>query len=73
MPHTPVTGYRELNEEELAHMNGLKAIENELGEFLKGVAELEGVDQRCLALGRANLQQGFMWAIRSIAKPTSKL
>ena len=73
MPHTPVTGYSELSESELTAMNKFKALENEIGEFVKFVEQMEGVDQRCLALGRTNLQQGFMWAIRSIAKPTSKL
>lgn len=31
-------------------------------------ARIEGVDPRLLALAKTNLQQGFMWFVRSIAK-----
>lgn len=27
-------------------------------------------DRRCLALGRTNMQQGYMWLVRGIAMPT---
>ena len=31
----------------------------------------EGTNKRAVALGKTNLQQGFMWAIRGVAQPTT--
>ena len=39
------------------------------GELFKQVGQIEGVDSHLLALAKTNLQQGFMWFVRSIAKP----
>ena len=72
MAHTPVTGYRELNTEELALINNIKAIENEIGKLMNEPCN-DAVDGRMTALARTNLQQGFMWWIRSIAQPKSEL
>ncbi|WP_443096906.1 Acb2/Tad1 domain-containing protein, partial [Pseudomonas tremae] len=38
-------------------------------ELFKQIGKIEGVDPRLLALAKTNLQQGFMWFVRSIAKP----
>jgi hypothetical protein len=73
MAHTPVTGYRELSKDELLLINKLKELENTVGKFLTLMVQQDGIDQRCLALGRTNLQQGFMWTIRSVAQPKSEL
>jgi hypothetical protein len=35
------------------------------------IGENRLTDKRSVALATTNLQQGFMWAIRSIAKPTT--
>jgi hypothetical protein len=71
MAHTSVTGYRELSTEELALMNECKAVAITVGEIVKKVMDTHGVDQRWVAIGRTNLQQGFMALIRSIAQPTT--
>lgn len=39
------------------------------GALFKQISQVEGVDPRLLALAKTNLQQGFMWFVRSIAKP----
>lgn len=46
-------------------MNSIKALEADAGELFKQNGQIEGVDQRTLALAKTNLQQGFMWFVRS--------
>ena len=67
--HRKITGYRELSEKEIDLMNEGKALAASCGEFIEKLEGLDDSDKRCVALGKTNLQQGFMWAIRSIAKP----
>lgn len=78
-PITPVTGYRQLNEADLAVMNEIKAMGEKVNELLNWVANrnpqangisLE-VDLRWVAIARTDLQQGFMALTRSIAQPTT--
>lgn len=67
--HQKITGYRDLSQVEIDAMNEIKALEAQAGELMKRVQNIEGVDSRHLALARTNLQQGFMWFVRSVAKP----
>lgn len=66
-----VTGYRRLNQEEIDLLNEGKRLANTVGEFVERLQEMPEIDKRWLAIGRTQLQQGFMAVIRSIAKPTS--
>lgn len=67
--HRQIKGYRELNENEISLMNGIK----ELGPLIESVVEeLRGepeVDQRWVAVGVTNLQQGLMALTRAVARP----
>ena len=67
----PIKGYRKLNDNELALINEGKELAETVGEFIAKLEQVEGVDERCLALGKTNLQQGFMWQVRAIAQPTT--
>ncbi|KPZ25652.1 hypothetical protein ALQ62_02322 [Pseudomonas coronafaciens pv. zizaniae] len=67
--HKKITGYRDLSQSEIDSMNSIKALEADTGELFKQIGQIEGVDSRVLALAKTNLQQGFMWFVRSIAKP----
>ncbi|MBU6957222.1 hypothetical protein KRR23_05660 [Pseudomonas sp. CVAP len=58
-----------LTQSEIDGMNSIKALEADAGELFKQIGQIEGVDPRLLALAKTNLQQGFMWFVRSIAKP----
>lgn len=64
-----VTGYRELTREEKLLMNEIKVKAVEIGKLCDRLVSVPGVDQRSLALGKTNLQQGFMWVVRSVARP----
>lgn len=69
--HQKISGYRDLSQDEIDLMNRIKVLAAQAGEL---IAELQGtttLDQRSVALAKTNLQQGFMWAVRSVAQPTT--
>lgn len=75
--HKKITGYRDLNEAEIAEMNNAKQLAEEVRVF---IAHLENrnmtangyePDKRWLAIAKTDLQKGFMSLVRSIAQPTT--
>ena len=52
-------------------MNEGKLLAQQCGEFIAKLEAIESTDKRCVALGKTNLQQGFMWATRGVAQPTT--
>lgn len=69
--HKKITGYRDLSQEEIDLMNEAKALASECGRLIEKLEAYAEADKRAVALGKTNLQQGFMWAIRGVAKPTT--
>lgn len=69
--HQHIKGYRDLTPEEIASMNEGKALAEQVGEWIAKLRANPSVDQRWVSIGATELQQGFMAAIRSIAKPTT--
>lgn len=68
-----VTGYREQRADDIDLVNEIKALENTLGQKLSLLRQRKDIDQRMLENGRARLQEGFMWTVRSIFQPESRL
>lgn len=69
--HQKIKGYRDLSQEEIDLMNEGKALAEQCGEFIAKLQAVDATDKRCVSLGKTNLQQGFMWAIRGVAQPTT--
>ena len=72
IPITPVRGYRALTQDEINEMNRLKAAERDALEALNEAFDrvgIDGLDMRWLAIARSHIEQGFMCAVRAIAKP----
>jgi hypothetical protein len=69
--HRKITGYRELSEVEINLMNEIKELAVEAGIVMDKLVGTDGLDHRSVALAKTNLQQGFMWAIRAVAQPTT--
>ncbi len=69
--HKQIKGYRDLSQDEIDLMNEGKALAMQCGAFIEKLQAAQGLDQRAVALGKTNLQQGFMWAIRGVAQPTT--
>jgi hypothetical protein len=64
-------GYCELSQTEIDLINECKELSEKCGELMIKLETDSATDKRNVALGKTNLQQGFMWAIRSIAQPTT--
>jgi len=69
--HKKIKGYRDLSQEEIDLMNECKNLASKCGELIEKLQGLESNDQRCVSLGKTKLQEGFMWAIRGVAQPTT--
>lgn len=74
--HRKISGYRELGQWEIDLMNRIKEHEAEAARIYHELADYaecgqEPVDMRALNLGRTDMQTGYMWLIRSIARPQS--
>ncbi len=61
-----IAGYRVLSVEEIAQINRIKRLASEVGEMIEEMGEADG---RWLAIGRTDLQKGFMALTRAVAKP----
>ena len=64
----PITGYRELTDEEIALVNRAKEVGESVGAFLNKLQERD-LDPRWLSIAKTHMQQGFMALVRSITKP----
>ena len=69
--HRKITGYRELEQHEIDAMNAVKEVAKQVGELFENLESTIGLDQRWIAIGETNLQQGFMALTRAIAQPTT--
>jgi hypothetical protein len=69
---TPIVGYRELSEGDIALINEIKEQGNALGHAID-MMELGGetFDQRWVAIGKTHMQQGLMALVRAVAQPTN--
>ena len=67
----PVTGYRSLSQAEIDLMNEAKALGVQLGEFIDRLMASGTCDNRWVAIGKTQMQQGLMAVIRGIAQPTT--
>ena len=64
-----ISGYRVLSLFEVDAINEVKDMSNRTGVLIDKLMGNQDTDKRLVALAKTNLQQGFMWAVRSIAKP----
>ncbi len=65
----PVAGYKSQSTEAVELVNANKVMEELVLRCLDDLAEMPGVDKRWLAIGRTQIEQGFMAVNRSIFKP----
>ena len=65
----PVRGYRAQSGENVQLVNEGKALEAALIAYLNKLMIQPHTDKRMVALGKTNVQQGCMWAYRSVFQP----
>ncbi len=68
--HRKITGYRELDTDDIAVMNHIKDKEQEVLAMLDGLYAASAYDKRWVNIARTQLELGFMSAVRSVARPT---
>ena len=71
--HRMIAGYRELGAVEIATMNELKVLEDEVRYALSNINCGDDAAKRWLAIARTHLETGFMFAIKAVAQPTNGL
>lgn len=71
--HRRITGYRELDESEVALMNRIKAKEAEAAELVSLVRTTapQGEPQRQVAIAVTAFEEAFMRLVRAVARPAS--
>lgn len=68
---TSISGYRNLTQDEIDKINGIKRVGNVLGEMIEMLRQTPGLDQRWVSIAQTDLQKGIMAAVRSVAQPTT--
>lgn len=66
----PVEGYRPQSAEAVALVNEAKQLEEKVLRHLDRLASRQDIDKRWLAIGRTNIEQGFMAANRAVFQPS---
>ena len=69
--HKLIKGYRDLSEGEIKAMNAVKSEAERIGLLVEELEANTDLDARWVSVAKDHLQQGFMAAVRSIAKPTT--
>lgn len=67
-----IAGYRALNVDEIDAMNQLKTLESTVLAKIEQLATSPFNDQRWLNIAKTHIQQGFMAAVRGVARPEDK-
>lgn len=71
-PHSgDISGYRKMEDHEVALINDIKAAERAAAAMWARVADRKGIDGRWASLAKTQLEQGFMALVRAVAKPRS--
>lgn len=65
----PVAGYQPQSDDAILLVNLMKATEEKLLRGLDDLAARDDIDKRWLAIGRTQIEQGFMAVNRSIFRP----
>jgi len=71
--HKKITGYRDLSQEEINAMNGVKHLEAQFNGLIDYLKSVPGVDQRQIALAATHGEDAFMHAVKAVAKPDRKV
>lgn len=67
--HKKITGYRDLSQEEIDAMNGVKALEAQFNGMVDYLRNLASADQRQVSIAATAGEEAFMRAVRAIAQP----
>lgn len=69
--HKQIKGYRDLSQAEIDIMNEAKELASRVGDLVLKIELMPETDRRWAAIGKTDLQKGFMSIIRAVAQPTT--
>lgn len=69
--HKKITGYRDLSQDEIDMMNEIKSHGKLLAHMIDTLQATIDTDKRSVSIAKTKLQEGIMWAVRSVARPDS--
>ena len=75
--HKIIKGYRDLTQTEIDLINDAKELEKSVNQFLDKLKDIndqqihDAFNARHLSIAKTHIETGFMFLIKSIAKPTS--
>lgn len=67
--HRQVAGYRDFDQSTVDQINSIKEAEKDIGALWQQIAQIPGIDKRALSHAKTQLQDGFSWFVRAVAKP----
>ncbi len=71
--HRKIAGYRDLSQDDIDLMNEMKSQERDMLAALDAFEQQgDRFNRRSLAIARTNLQTGYMWLIRALARPNGE-
>jgi len=73
--HKKIKGYRDLTVEEIEMINVIKGYEGNLKALLNEALpdDAPGDSKRWMAIAKTNLETGFMFAVKAIARPSGQM
>lgn len=71
--HRKISGYRELSQEEIDAMNGIKDLEAKFNGMIDYLRCCVSVDQRQVSIAQTVGEEAFMRAVRAIAQPARQV
>ncbi len=67
--HRLIEGYRELSQDEISAMNAITDKAQQVKILIDTIDQIVGRDGRWLAIAKTDLQKGFMFLKRAVARP----
>ena len=64
-----IKGYRDLSSDEIALMNEVKTLAEQVGDLIEKLQGHPDTDKRWLAIGRTAIENGFMAVNRAVFQP----
>ncbi len=73
--HRKIQGFTEMTEGQILIINAIKANEAKIKEVIDGLQETckHTDSERWLELARDNLETGFMYAVKAVARPKGQM
>lgn len=70
--HKQISGYRDLNQDEIDGINEIKEAEIKLGALYRQIVQSANPNARWASIAKTHFEEGFSALVRSIARPEAR-